>query len=196
MSLIVNIKRGGMRKEVVVMRLEGVFGKENGQETERVEANEKIVERIEELSKREEPYDKWEKMRQDMKKKRREDKRLNVFWRKNKCFPTQFGGDEETQNLEETLRFWQIINNKEVAEGWREDTSIQEVLGNVRDELQNRRCRWCPFTEAEFDEVVRCTAPWKACGVDSVYSFPVQKCPPIRKAVFDLVKMVEWKVAD
>ena len=37
----------------------------------------------------------------------------------NMCFPTQFGGDEETTNLEEALRFWQCINNKEVADGWR-----------------------------------------------------------------------------
>ena len=54
-----------------------------------------------------------------------------------------------------------------------------------------------PFTEDEIDEVLRCTASWKACGVDSVYSFPIKRCPPIRKAVYELVKkMVEWKVAD
>ena len=51
--------------------------------------------------------------------------------------------------------------------------------------------------EDEFDEVLRCTAPWKACGVDSVYSFPIKNCPPIKKAVFELVKMlVEWGVTD
>ena len=56
------------------------------------------------------------------------------------------------------------------------------------------RCRWEAFAEAEFEEVLRCTAPWKACGVDSVYSFPTKKSPPIKKAVFELVKsMVEWK---
>ena len=110
----------------------------------------------------------------------------------NKFF-TRFGGDEETPNAEETLRFWQSINNKEVDEGRREDESIQEVLGNVRDELQNGRCRWFAFTE-EFEEVLQCTAPWKACGVDSVYSFPIKKCPPIKKAVYQLVKkMVEWR---
>ena len=48
--------------------------------------------------------------------------------------------------------------------------------------------------EEEFDEVLRCTAPWKACGVDSVYSFPIKKCPPIKKAVYELVKtMVSGK---
>ena len=32
--------------------------------------------------------------------------------------------------------------------------------------------------------------------MDSVYSFPITKRPPINKAVFELVKMVEWKVTD
>ena len=33
--------------------------------------------------------------------------------------------------------------------------------------------------------------------MDSIYSFPIKKCPPIKKAVFALVKkMVEWKVTD
>ena len=65
----------------------------------------------------------------------------------------------------------------------------------MRDKLGGRRCRWGEFTEEEFDEVLRCTAPWKACGVDSVYSFQIKKCPPIKRAVFELVKsMVEWKV--
>ena len=63
--------------------------------------------------------------------------------------------------------------------------------------VKRGRCRWGPFTEEEFDEVLRCTAPWKACGVDSVDSFPIKKCPSIKKAVFQLVKkMVEWKVTD
>ena len=53
------------------------------------------------------------------------------------------------------------------------------------------------FTEEEFDDVLRCTAPWKACWTDSVYSFPIKKCQPIRKAVFELVrKVVEWKATD
>ena len=64
--------------------------------------------------------------------------------------------------------------------------SIQEVLQGVREKIG--RCPWGPFTVAEFDEVLRCTAPWKACGVDSVYSFPIKKCHPIKKAVFELVK--------
>ena len=53
------------------------------------------------------------------------------------------------------------------------------------------------FTEDEFNDVLRCTAPWKACGVDSVYSFPIKKCPTLKRAVFGLVKtMVELKVTD
>ena len=33
--------------------------------------------------------------------------------------------------------------------------------------------------------------------MDSVYSFPIKKCKPLRKAVFELVKkVVEWKVTD
>ena len=67
----------------------------------------------------------------------------------------------------------------------------------MREKLQNGRCLWGPCAEAEFDEVLRCNAPWKACGVDSVYSFPIKKCPPIKKAVHELVKkMVEWKLTD
>ena len=62
---------------------------------------------------------------------------------------------------------------------------------------KGRLCRLFDFTEEEFDEVLPCTARWKACGVDSVYSFPIKKCPPIRKAVYQLVKkLVEWKIAD
>ena len=163
-----------------------------------VTSMEKIIERIVEMSKREAQLDEWEKMRREAKKKQREDRRLNVFWRKNKCFPTQYGGDEDTPDSEETLMFWRSINNKDVSEAWFEDESIQEVLGEERAKLHGRgRCPWGPFTEAEFDEVLKCTAPWKACGVDSVYSFPIKKCPPIKKAVFELVKkLLEWKVTD
>ena len=67
----------------------------------------------------------------------------------------------------------------------------------MREELRRRRWGWGEFAEAEFDAVLRCTAPWKACGVDSVYLFPIKKCPPIWKAVFELVKrFVELRVTD
>ena len=88
------------------------------------------------------------------KRRQREDRRLNSFWRKNKTFPMQFGGEEETPDVEETLDFWMSINNKEVSDGWREDETIMNALCEVREKLQRRRCRWDPFTEEEFDEVV------------------------------------------
>ena len=114
-----------------------------------------------------------------------------------KSFPAQFGGEEETPDAEETLDFWKKINNDEASEWWKEDRSIREVLDCVKMETRRRRCKWYEFKEDEFDEVLKCTAPWKACGVDSVYSFPIKRCPTIKKAVFSLVKkMVEWRLAD
>ena len=193
-ALIFDIRRGQLRKEEIERRLEDIFGKGSRQEIENARTREKMIERIEELSKREAQFEEWEEARQERKRRQREDKSHNVFWRKNKCFPAQFG--EETPGLEETLMFWRNINNKESSDGWREEVSIQEVLREVGDSLQ-RRCRWGDFTEEEFEEVLRCTAPWKACGVDRVYSFLIKKSTPIKKAVYTLVKkMVEWKVTD
>ena len=77
--MIANVKRCGMRREEIVKRLESIFGKGSGQEIVKIETNEKIAERIEELSKREEQYEKWEKMRQDTKRKQRGDRRINLF---------------------------------------------------------------------------------------------------------------------
>ena len=116
----------------------------------------------------------------------------------NKTFPVQLGGhDEETPDAEETLAFWRSVNNKEETDGWRDVMDIRGVLYRVSIESRRRTCRWFKFTEEKFDDVLRCTASWKACGVDSVYSFPIKKCPPIRKAVFKLVKrLVEWKVTE
>ena len=191
------VKQGKMSKVEVMRRLEEIFGRGSSQEIEKATTKEKIAERIEELAKREQQFEVWEKMRQEAKRRQREDRRLNIFWRKNKAFPTQFGGEDVFPDAEETLTFWRTINNKEVSEAWREDESLQEVLREVREKLQRRSCEWGPFTEEEFDEVLRCTAPWKACGVDSIYSFPIKKCPPIKKAVFQLVKrLMEWRVID
>ena len=102
---------------------------------------EKIVERIVEMSKREEQFEMWEQMRQEVKRKQREDKRLNVFWRRNKCFPAQFGKNEETPEAQETLEFWRAINNKAASEGRKEDEPVQEELRETRATLQGRQCR-------------------------------------------------------
>ena len=191
-ALIAEINRGGMKKEDIVKRLEVIFGRGSGQAIAKAATTEKIVERIVEMSKADEQFEVWEKMRRESKRRQREDRRLNVFWRRNKTFPAQFGGDDETPDAEETLMFWRSINNKDVSEGWRDDESIQDVLHEVREKLQRRRCRWDDFTEEEFDDVLRCTAPWKACGVDSVYSFPIKKCPPIRKGCVRAGEEIGW----
>ena len=197
-ALIAIIKQGKISKEEIERNIEKMFGKGCKEEIEKVTTIEKIVERVEEMSKREAQFEEWENMRKEARRRQREDRRLNIFWRRNKTFPMQFGGDEETPDVGETLEFSRRINNKDVSEGWKEDKDIRGALYEVKRLLQKgRRCRWFEFTEKEFDEVLRCTAPWKACGVDSVYSFPIKKCPPIRKAVYQLVKkMVEWKVTD
>ena len=174
-ALIQSIRRGKMRKDEIGIMLEETVGGECSHEIENVTTMEKIVERIEELSKREEQFEEWEKMRRDAKMRQREDRRLNLFWRRKKCFPAQFGGEEETPDAEGALAFWRGINNKDSSHEWRDDESIQDVIQEMRVVIQKRgRCRCDDFTEEEFDKVLRCTAPWKACGVDSVYSFPIK----------------------
>ena len=120
-------------------RLDEIFGKVSGHEIEKATTDGKIVERIEELSKREEQLEQWERMRRESKQKPIEDRRLNIFWRRNKTFPTEFGGEEETPNAEETLQFWRSINNKEASEGWREDRSIREVINRVKKGDRKRK---------------------------------------------------------
>ena len=53
-ALIAAIKQGKMRKEEIERRLEEIFGKGSGQEIEKATTVEKMIGRIEELSKREE----------------------------------------------------------------------------------------------------------------------------------------------
>ena len=67
-------------------------------------------------------------MRKEARRKQREDRRINLFWRRNKSFPAQFGGDVETHDAQETLEFLQVTNSKGVTEGWRDDDVIQEIL--------------------------------------------------------------------
>ena len=196
-ALIAMIKPEGIEREEIERSVEVIFGKGSHREIGNVTTREKMAERIAEMSKTEQRFEEWERMRREDKRRQRDDRRLNLFWRRNKSFPKQFGADEETPDSEETLAFWRAINNKEVSEGWRDNRSVWEGHKRVSAETRRRTCRWYKFTEAEFEEVLRCTAPWKACGVDSVYSFPIKECPPIKKAVFELVKsMVEWKLTD
>ena len=69
-----------------------------------------------------------------------------------------------------------------------EMTSSSKRSSKKMERLRRRRCRLGEFTDAEFDGVLRCTAPWKACGIDSVYSFLIKKCPTLKKVVYVLVK--------
>ena len=138
-TLITDIKRRGMKREEILKRVDEIFGKRSCHEIENVKTDNKIVERSEEMSKREEQFDTWEQMRREAKRKRVEDRRLNVLWWKNKCFPAHFGSNEDTPDTQETLEFWRSINNKVVTERWREDEAIQEVLRGIRESL-GRRC--------------------------------------------------------
>ena len=73
-TLIATIKKGGIGKDEISRRVEEIFGNGRGNEIETASTKEKIVERIEEMSKSEEQIDAWEKMRLEAKKSRREDR--------------------------------------------------------------------------------------------------------------------------
>ena len=96
-SLVAEIRRREMSMGEIEARLEEIFGEGSSQEIGHATTKEKIVERIEELSKREQQLDEWEKMRKESKRRQREDRRLNVFWRRNKTFPAQLGGERKLQ---------------------------------------------------------------------------------------------------
>ena len=139
---------------------------------------------MEEIAKREEQFEKWEEKKWDAKRRQREDRRINLNLEEEQVLPQAVRRRRGHAGRRRDVGILEDINNKEATEGWREDMSIREVLYRVKYEVRRRTCRWFKFTEAEFEEVLRCTAPWKACGVDSVYSFPIKRCPPIKKAVF------------
>ena len=124
-SLIASVKGGRMSKDDIERSPEAIFGKGSSKEIAEATTNQKIVERIEEMSKREVQFEEWEKMRREKKQRQRQDRRLNEFWRKNKTFPAQFDGEDETPGTEETLEFWKGINNKEVSAGWKTGTSVE-----------------------------------------------------------------------
>ena len=104
-ALIARIKQGGIGREEFERKMDEIFGKGSCQEIEGITVREKIAERIEEMSKTEQQFEEWETMRREAKKRQREDRRLNLFWRRNKTYPKQFGGDEETPDVDETLMF-------------------------------------------------------------------------------------------
>ena len=91
-SLIASVKGGRMSKGDIERSLEAIFGNGSSKEIEDATTKEKIIERIEEMSKREAQFEELERMRRERKQGQRQDRRLNVFWRKYKAFPTQFGG--------------------------------------------------------------------------------------------------------
>lgn len=96
--------------------------KGSGREIGNATSAEKFEERIEETSKREEQLEELERMRRGTKRKQREDGRLNIFWRKNKAFPTQFGGDEETPDQKRHCSFGEVsTTTKYVTDGERID---------------------------------------------------------------------------
>ena len=102
-ALIAMVKRGEVRKDEVERRIDEIFGNRRGCEIEKATTTERIVERIEELSKREAQLEEWERMRQEAKKRQREDRRLNTFWRKNKTFPCSL---EETTKPPSQRKLW------------------------------------------------------------------------------------------
>ena len=73
------------------------------------------MERIKEMSRTDEQFEIWERMRKESKRRQRGDRRLNTFWRRNKSFPAQFGGNQETQEVEGTFEFWRSVNNKSTS---------------------------------------------------------------------------------
>ena len=110
-SLIAENRRSEMNQAEIMQRVEEMFGNGSGQENWNATTKEKIVERIEELSKREQQLDEWEMMRTEAKKRQREDRRLNLFWRKNR--PSQ-------SSLEEMKKLPML--KKRLTSGWRSAT--------------------------------------------------------------------------
>ena len=81
-ALICIIKQGKMRKDEIGRSVEEIFGKGSREEIAKMTDIQKIVERIVEMSKNEAQLEEWEKMRSEAKRKQRENRRLNLFWRK------------------------------------------------------------------------------------------------------------------
>ena len=71
-ALIAIIKQGKMNKDEIERNIEKMFGKGCKEEIEKVTTIEKIVERVEEMSKRETQLEEWETMRKESKRRQRE----------------------------------------------------------------------------------------------------------------------------
>ena len=99
-ALIARIKHGGIEREEIERSVDEIFGKGSRHEIGHVTTREKMVERIVEMSKTEQQFEEWERMRREEKRRQRDDRRLNLFWRRNKSFPKSFGGEDETPDAE------------------------------------------------------------------------------------------------
>ena len=99
-ALIARIKRGWIEREEIDRNVDEIFGKGCHHEIGHVTTKEKMLERIVEMSKTEQQFEEWERMRREEKRRQRDDRRLNLFWRRNKSFPKQFCVDEETPDAE------------------------------------------------------------------------------------------------
>ena len=68
-----------MKREGFEKRFEKTFGEGRNQENEKAASEEKNVEMVEEVSRRETQFDEWEKMSHEPLKRQREDRGLNLF---------------------------------------------------------------------------------------------------------------------
>ena len=68
-ALIQDIRRKGIGKEEIERRFEEIYGSGSRQEIEEATTREKDIERIEEVSKREEQFEVWENMRQESRRR-------------------------------------------------------------------------------------------------------------------------------
>ena len=76
------MKKPWENEERNLKKMDEIFGKGSREELANALTSDKMVERIEEISKTEEQFEVWEKTRTENKRKEREDRRLNVFWRR------------------------------------------------------------------------------------------------------------------
>ena len=117
-ALIADIKRGEIRNEEVQKRLECFFfGRGSRHEIEKATTREKSSKEWKKLPS-EKSNLKNGKRRNGMQKEGKEKTEGSTStWRKNKCFPKQFEGEEDTPDAEETLAFWRTSTTKKQLKG-------------------------------------------------------------------------------